>query len=328
MKRRAPCRKWTGLVLGVAFASIATGRAFAEGGTATVDGHFSFSLQACPQVSAASVRRILDIEIGDLLLAESEGVSPDRDRLTVRCVGKFAWIQAARKAGAPLFEQIVNLDAFPGDAAPRALALAGLELLASLNAVVRERIENIRQERPAPPSTPRVEATHETSIGLAGAWRVFPSGPGPSLWGGQLQASSALGRWLVAADLEATGARAQVDGVGGTSALLLSGSAAMGVQGRLGHFRGSFGVGGRFGYARLAGTSADPTGVTGRTVWHPWGGPLASATAQGRWGRFAFTLRAEVGRSVSTIEGLANEATALAIRGTWAGLTLGGEVFP
>ena len=338
MKHRSSCRRVVGLTLGIAWAATAAALAHAEENGSTGDGRFALEIRACPKVSTESVRRILGVEIGDLLLAEAEVVPADCDRLIIRCAGDFAWVQAAGQAERAPFEQIVSLNDFPGDAAPRALALAGLELLATLSSTVRVRMASKHNampplttsvDGPSEPAPASARPTREAYIGLAGTWRWFPVEHGPSAWGGQVHALSTVGRmWQVTADAEAAGARSQVASMGETTALLLSCAASVGVHGGSGTLRTGLGLGGRFGFARLWGNSADPANITGVAVWHPWGGPMMTADVLGRYGRLALSLRAEVGRSLSVANGLAGDATVLAVRGSWVAISLGGDVVP
>jgi hypothetical protein len=322
----------------MAWAATAAVPVHAEDNAISGDGRFALEIKACPKVPTESVRRILSIEIGDLLLAESDGMPADGDRLTIRCVGNFAWVQAAGQAGSAPFEQIVSLNDFPGDAAPRALALAGLELLASLSSTVRVRMANKHHAAPplatsvvgtSEPGPAPAASTRETRIGLAGTWRGFLAERGASAWGGQARALSTVGRiWQLAADAEVAGARNQAASMGETRALLLSCAASLGVHGGSGAIRTSLGLGGRFGFARLWGNSADPASITGATVWHPWGGPMVTASALGRLGRFALGLSAEVGRSLSEANGLAGGVTAIAVRGSWVAISLAVDFHP
>jgi hypothetical protein len=294
-------------------------------------------MKGCPNLSDERVRRILGIEVGDLLLAESDGDATQGDRLTIRCSGSYAWVRASGQAGGPPAEQVVSLDDFPGDAAPRALALAGLELLATLNSTVRARMAS-KHESPPPvatvaappaPSAASPVSTRETRIGLAGTWRRFLAGHGPSAWGGQAQVHATVGeRWLLAGDAELVGARTAVSGVGETGALLLSCGASFAVRGGSGRLGASLALGGRLGAVRLSGDSADAARVTGTSVWRPWGGPMATAGLLGRAGRFALGLRAELGYSLAEANGLAGQATAIAIRGAWVAIMLGGDIRP
>jgi hypothetical protein len=334
VKRRLP---FAGVAaLGLAWA-VAAPAAYAEGDGSAGDGRFALEVKACPNLSTDSVRRILGIEVGDLLLPESSDAPTKADRLTIRCSGSFAWVQASGQAGGTPAEQVVSLDDLPGDAAPRVLALAGLELLATLNSTVRARMAS-KHEAPPPatalaatpePGVASAASARETRIGLAGAWRLFLAEHGASAWGGQVQIHSTVGElWLLSADAELAGARNPVPGIGEASALLISCGAWFGLRRGSGRLGASFGLGGRLGAVRLSGDSADPATVTGATVWHPWGGPMATAGIVGRAGRFALGLRAESGYALVEANGLAGGATAITVRGAWAAIMLGGGIRP
>jgi len=304
--------------------------ALGQGTSATREGRFSFELNSCPTVSAEAVRRILGIEIGDLLVREGETWQAPHDRLTIRCSGPLATIQAVGQSGGPPFERLVSLEDFPGDAAPRALALAGLELLASMNAVVRARI--VARQMPSMPSDPspspsaptRQAVPADIRIGASAIWRTFLVDRGANLWGGRIAASRTLGhRWSWAFDAEVAGSRDRVSSLGEVSALLLSSALTFGVHGQSGPLHASIGLGARMGMARLSGRSDDPTMVIGSSVTRPWGGPLVAGVVGARFGRVSLSFCAEFGDTVLSSEGLADGNTALAIQGTWGAIALG-----
>ena len=169
----------------------------------------------------------------------------------------------------------------------------------------------------------------EARLGLAGSWRTFLVEHGPSAWGGQVQASTALDpMWQLGADAEVAGARREVGHLGNVRALLISCGATFGVRAGGNNLGAGFGLGGRIGGVRLSGTSADPTNVSAATVCRPWGGPTADASffAGVEW--FALTLSAEVGQSLLAPEGQANGVTAISIRGPWAAISVGASIRP
>jgi hypothetical protein len=318
-----------------------------ERGSGT-DGRFALEIKACPAVSTEDLRRILGIEVGDLLIGEAEGVPAGADRLTIRCAGNFAWIEAVGPGDQNPLEQILRLDGFPGDAAPRALALAGLELLAARSSVVRERMDAKRSPPPVSPSEPRrpptaasskLAAPHvrprpaasarETRVGVAVSWRKFLLEHGASAWGGQLQASTTLGRmWQVAGDADVARAHDQAGSLGETTGTLLSSGATFGVRSRGRYYGTSCGLGGRVGGVRLSGTSAHPATVSAASVWRPWGGPMAAASFWGGLARLALTLRAEAGYSLLAPEGQAGGVTVVSLRGPWAAIAVGASIRP
>jgi hypothetical protein len=354
VRQKSSCRGFVGFALALAWVLTLTAPGRAESCAAGF-GRFALAVEACPNVPVESVRRILGIEIGNLLLAESEGVPAGCDHLTIRCADNFAWVEVAQQgSGAPI-DQLLRLDDFPGDAAPRALALVGLELLATRNSTVRDRMAAESRSAPSPvtakaspeprppsavspksrPPTaaapqpgPRPSvSTRETRVGLAATFRSFLVDHGPSVWGGQAQITSTLGPvWQLAADLEVAGARREIPNLGETSALLLSTGATWGLRFGGGNLGAGLGLGGRIGMVCLSGQSADPTNVSDATVWHPWGGPMAAGSFYGGFDRLALTLGAEVGRSVFEPEGRAGGVTAIAIRGPWATVLLGATI--
>ncbi len=309
------------------------------------DGRFALEINECPKALGESVRRFIGIEVGDLLYGEQEGMPASTDRLTIRCAGNFAWVEAAGATETMPLEKLIRLDDFPGDAAPRALALASLELMAARSSTVRERIDGNRTLPPpaatpptttTPVTTPRKAAPgpspkltaylRETRVGLAGSWRTFLVEHGPSMWGGQVQAGTRVRpMWQLAADAEVASGQNKVT-LGETSALLLSCGATFGVR-TVGRNLGTgFGLGGRIGVARLSGSSADPVHVSAATVWRAWGGPMAAASFFGGFGRLAVNLVAEAGQSLLEPEGQAGSATAISLRGPWAAIFLGGSI--
>jgi len=230
-------------------------------------------------------------------------------------------------------DRTFRLDDFPGDVAPRALALAGLELLAARSPAVRARLQ-ARQEPGSlpPPAPPEPEAApalrpRNLRLGLAGSWRTFFVEQGISVWGGQAQLAWDIGhRWYLAADADASGARRDA-GIGETSAVLVSGGAAFGLRAGTREWAGTLGLGARVGMARLAGSTSE-SNVDATSVVRPWGGPLASAGVVAGFGAFALSLTAEAGYSLFTAEGLSNGASVLAVGGAWAAISAGAGFRP
>jgi hypothetical protein len=296
----------------------------AQGLDAETFGRVGLSVESCPSVPVAAVRHILGVEIGDLLLPEG---SPSASlRLTIRCAGNVAWVEAAGEGDAHAVDRTLSLDAFPGDASPRALVLAGLELLAARSPAVRARME----ANPKPPAElPAVDREPRRTLyaGVAGTGRRFFAGPGLSTWGGQARLGWILRPWHISADIEASGASRDVR-LGETSALMLSGSAAFGLIGGPDSRAFSLMLGARMGMARLAGSAADPTNVVASTVLRPWGGPMASLGFLGIFKPLAVVVAMEAGRSLFTAEAQAESATVLTIGGTWVALSLGAAIVP
>jgi hypothetical protein len=292
----------------------------------------------CESVPITAVRHILGIEVGDLLApAEAKSVSAS-DRLTIRCVGNLAWIEASSADGAGPVDRTVSLADFPGDAAARALALAGLELLASRSPTVRARLRAKRapakttEVAPIAPSAAPVTGpspkppAQELRVGLAGTWRSFLADQGVSAWGGQALVERDLARWWqLHADLELASARRTVP-LGEARALLLSCGATVGAHTGGASLGVAVALGARLGFARLAGSASDQATTRAATATRPWGGPIVSASVHGGIGPFALILAAEAGRSLGKVTGTADDAPALVIHDTWVAISLGGAL--
>lgn len=289
---------------------------------------FALSIGGCSPALAEGVRQLLGIEVGVELAREAP---PDDacDRLTVSCRGASARVEATAKCGPPV-ERYVWLDELPADAAPRAIALTGLELREAAkfaSAPVREKLAL----SPAPSATahtpvaPPASEVPSATLAAAAAWQGFVTPHGASVWGAALLASVRFGRrWLWGGDVSAGAAARRAGDAGDVAAQLVSLGTWFGMEGAAGPFRLHAGLGARLGLARLSGHAADGLAVEGTTVWRPWLGPLVSAGASWRLGRAEVVLVAETGRALLAAKGLADGATAIAIGGTWASVSLGG----
>ena len=182
---------------------------------------------------------------------------------------------------------------FPGDAAPRALALAGVEMLAALDPAVRERIQ-IRQSPAAMPA-PRAAAAATAAtragagdaradrslaavgIAISAVRRDFLGAGNAGGWGGRVDVDRGLGDvFVLGADVEVAGARTTVT-LGEASALLMSAGAFGGLRAAGARVAGSLSLGARFGLASLDGTPAGGSGAIGGSALRPWWGPALAA---------------------------------------------------
>jgi len=317
--------------MGLACTIVATAGASAQGIGSGASDRVSLDVEACPAVPAEAIRHILGIEIGDLLLGERQSGPTTGHRLTIRCAGNVAWVEAAGEGGGKTMDRTLRLDAFPEDAAPRVLALAGIELLAACSPAVRARVE--AKQAPSAPHLPAqtlaVNRQPRTilHVGVAGTWRRFFVGQGVSAWGGQAQLGWLFDRWHLCTDLEASGASRDVK-LGETSALLLSGGAAFGLIGGEDSRAFTLTLGGRLGMARLAGNATDTTKAISSAVVRPWGGPTLSLGFIGRFRPLAAVLTAEAGRSLFKAEAQSESTTVLTVGGTWVAISLGVAVMP
>jgi hypothetical protein len=265
----------------------------------------------CPDAPEAAIRRIMAIEIGDLLLEPGAAPPGDVDRLSVRCAGgSSAWIQARAAAGAPI-ERTLRVTDFPGDAAPRALALAGIEMLAALSPAVRERI----QIRDAPAAPTR--AGGRMALSASAVRRDFFATGGFGGWGGRLDLDRPFGaRSVATVDLEVDGGRQSI-ALGDAGALLVSLGGFWGLRAAGTRVMGSLSVGARVGLARLEGTPAGDSGAVGGRALRPWWGPAIGARGVLGRGSIGLVVSVETGIVARGAQGLAGGATVLSVDGAW-----------
>ncbi len=245
------------------------------------------------------------------------------------CDGGAARLEARGAGSDQLVERVLRLADFPGDAAPRALALAGVEMLAALDPAVRERIQ-IRQSPAAPPTPPppppaprSASAVHADSsvasvgIAVSAVRRDFLGAGNVGGWGGRVDVDRGLGDlFMLGADVEVTGARTTVT-LGEASALLVSAGAFGGLRAAGARVAGSLSLGARFGLASLDGTPAGGSGATGGSALRPWWGPALAARGWLRAGAVGFLATIEGGLAVRGAQGLADGSTILAVDGGW-----------
>jgi hypothetical protein len=301
------------------------------------NGRVRVQVADCPGVPTEDVRRVLSVEIGDLLVDSSSADARDADALIIRCAGNLAFVEASGGGVAPI-ERIFPLDDFPGRAAPRALALLGVELLAARSAAVRERIlarqsghatsvPAVETAAPPAPAAPPAKHGRDVRIGLAAVDRSFGASNGASALGGRIEATApVLAFGLASADLELVAQQKDVAGEGRTAAWLMSAGATLGAFVGRGRWRAALGLGARVGLVRESGTAADPTRVTTATFVRPWGGPMLSARLSGTLGRVGLTVGGEAGWSLPSIDELAGGATAIAVAGPWLAFSIGADL--
>jgi len=284
----------------------------------------------CPAVSEGELRRLVALELGDLLAPASTPAtsapmgrpSPARNglALTVACGGGQATLRAHTADRAQALQRTINLVDFPAGAAPRGLALAGIELLATLDASVRERVG---ESRP-PPATPAARAS--VSLALVGLRRQFMGAAGLGAWGGRLDVIVDRRRLRLDGDLEAaaTGTTETIVGLGQARALLGSVGAFAGARfAPAAHLTCSLAAGARFGVARLDGVPDTGSGAVGSAAWRPWGGLALSARGTVGGPRLSGVVSLEIGYTALGAEALAATMTVLALRGPWLTVAAG-----
>ena len=138
--------------LTAAILSVVVGLGGEISGAAAASGerHVVLSTTGCPAGAETEIRRMVGMEIGDLLV--EVGTPLETDRLAVVCTEDAAHLLAQGSCLACEVDRTLRLNDFPPDAVARALALAGVELLASLSPAVRRRLE-ARAARPDVPVT-------------------------------------------------------------------------------------------------------------------------------------------------------------------------------
>ena len=312
------------------------------------------TVASCPDASEAAVRRIVGIELGDLLLDARAPRPANADALQIRCDAGLALVEASGAARASPVNRLLRLADFPQDAAPRALALAGIEVLAAFSTDVRQRIESRQAPAAAPPvvSATPVAAPPETppgptphqrpayALGAVGIRRAFLGAHGLSPWGGRIELSRELGEhWSAAVDGDVAGASRSV-ALGDTTATLASLGAAVGLRAEGRVLTGLAALGGRVGVVRFVGQpAAGGATVVGQRATRPWGGPFVAARvllgldrlalvvvdrAPEGLQRFALQLGAEAGFDLTKADGLSDGAPVVAISGPWWSIAAGG----
>ncbi len=276
----------------------------------------ALDVDACGEVPELAVRQIVSIEIGDLLAPRGGEPPPDGYRLVARCGSGAAHLEARAASRPDRLERTLRLDDFPGDAAPRALALAGIEMLAALDPAVRARVEA------KPPPVPAPAAAEGLALTVAGVHRRFFGEGGAVGWGGRFGVDRRFGSWILGADLEVDRASTTLD-AGETRAWLASLGAFGGLAAASGRLAGSLSAGVRGGLAWLSGSPAPGSGTVGHGVTRPWFGPALAARAAVGGARVAVFVSLEVGWVVRGAQGLVGDATAIAIEGGWLTAGLG-----
>jgi hypothetical protein len=218
---------------------------------------------SCDQASADEIRRIVGIEIGDLLVAGDEAAPAVANRLQIRCSGDTGMLGVTNQADARPLDRKVLLDDFPHDAVPRVLALAGIETLAALSPAVQERLAAQRSPelsvRPAVlpmEPTPRDPSGEKRALRgrIAGMARAFSVAHGALSWGGRMDVEQELDRsWQLVFGLDLAGTRASTANLGQARALLYSGCALLGLHTSHPSVGGSFDVGIRMGGVHFSG---------------------------------------------------------------------------
>ena len=284
-----------------------------------------------------AIRAIVAVEVGELLLERGAPPTAGHDQLLLTCAGGVATIEARSSLASTSARRSLNLAAFPGDAAARALALAGVETLAEVSPAVRLHLQErsrrdrvaplplpihlpvatpIEPDRTKPPALPNVTT-------LSAAWRGFRTTGGAALWGARLTVDRGLAwRWNAAVDLEVAGQSRAID-TGAISVATVSLGAFGGVRVGGPTVMGVVGVGGRLGMVNFSGRPDDAARFASASVIRPWWGPAATARLMALLGRWVVSGTVEAGMTVRSAEGVANGDIAVAIGGPWLAVSAG-----
>jgi hypothetical protein len=227
----------------------------------------------------------------------------------------------------------VRLADFPDDATARVLALAGVELLASVDAppaVPAASVTTVPATRPAAPEPTQARSRSllaRARLALVLMRRAFLSDAGVTAWGASASASSDLNAgWAVRGDLDGGVAHSSND-AGVADSYLLSAGAFWGPRFGRGEMAGSLGVGARLGLSRFAGQpSPFSSGVNTSSVVRAWGGPSMMVQVRNGGADWGLLLYAESGVTVLGAVGASDLGSVAAVRGIWltvgAGLSL------
>jgi hypothetical protein len=303
------------------------------------EGKIALQVSDCPEAFEASLRSILVIELGGLLDEGRAAATADGESIAIACEVETARI-AARSSRGGVVHNDVRFDAFPGDAAPRAVGLAALEALRAVDPTLAERIVAQRSKgapperatEPPPPAraeppakrhepdrspVPSVAPRGFTRVVAGGVARWFLGEPRTLAAGGRLELSRRFASpWDAGFDLDGAFSRRRVE-LGAVEARLLSTAAWFGARAGGAAWSLTGAVGGRLGLALLSG---DPSASTarGHRITRAWGGPTLALRTDGAVGPLALALVLEGGLMAAGAEGLAGGASAIGITTGWA----------
>lgn len=295
----------------------------------------------CEPIFATELRRIVRLELGGLLHEGPWSDAGPQGQLEVRCERELARVSARDARRVQQANNDLRFDAFPGDAAPRAVALAAVEALRAVDPTLSARIQaqrtaaaaDVRTAPPAaaPPVEPiparpavrdRREAARAWSrISLGPVVRQFVFQPATTAWGARVELSR---HSSVPIDygFEVEGALVERSVELGTIDMrLVSAAAWTGLRAGRADWSFTAGAGGRFGIVQLQGSSPAPA-VEARQTSRFWAGPFAVARVDAAFGALALALAVEAGWAVAGAEGLSQGAPVVGARGAWLSLSL------
>jgi hypothetical protein len=304
------------------------------------DGKIALVVSQCASAFETSLREILLIELGDLLARGGVVDETAGESLEITCDVNAAKIMG-RGAGGEVVHHDLRLDTFPGDAAPRAVALAALEALRAVDPTLAERMEARRAAAtpsppppaptPAPARAPRPRAKPPlrssggapggfTRLLAGGVARWFLGEPRTMVFGGRLELSRRFASsWDAGFDIDGTFARRTVE-LGVVEARLVSAAAWVGVRAGSNAWSATGGVGARFGVALLEGAPRDPE-HRGHRSTRPFGGPTLVLRTDAAAGALALALALEGGLAAAGAEGLSAGRPAIGFTDGWVSVS-------
>lgn len=308
-------------------------------------------VSSCSEPFETALRRMLAIELGELLEDARPDNASSRETIEIACEADEAKISARSVAGDQVERNDLRFDAFPSDAAPRAVALAALEALRAVDPTLTERLAAQRaqaQANGAPsvalsaPSThapakaatrpatrvraentatsqPAIAPRPFTRLTLGAGARHFVAAPTTTLLGLRLELSRRFSApWDVGLDLDGAISRRQVT-LGTVEARLLSTAAWLGARAGAADWSATAGLGARVGLMSLEG--APDLEARGHRVLRPLAGALLVVRGDGAMGPVALAIAGEGGYALVGAQGLAARAPALQLDGFWLAIS-------
>lgn len=300
------------------------------------------TIDECVAVPPAEVKKIVAVELGALLVDDSEPAADARDTtiVAVSCTGKTIALRVEDPITGKSLERTVDLSAEAPKARPRLVALAIVELV---SASWTELEANPKPKVPAATATasPAAKDAAKDSVrahylvpiepssslrivGIAGRRLFFPrTGPTTSLGlrlGDDRGSRGFLG-WI--ADVQAEHASVPV-ALGSVAVDAVSASFAGVALHRLSTVTLRLGIGLRLGATRITGESADNARIEGSSVAGFFGGPIGVASVSFQpIGALVIEAAAEGGYVLTPVRGHVGEDRDVGLSGAFFGATLG-----
>jgi hypothetical protein len=284
----------------------------------------------------------LGVAVGRVLAQELRGIPVGgadlgvvaRHQLAISCSDQTADIVAETTAPAQAISRLVNLNEFSADDQARAVALAAVELLAALDADIRQRVApsaaNVPPSIPPPvareppttlvsPAPPIARDGSRVRVFTCGGLRTFLAGdPGLRVLGGGVVLSRRLRVTPLVLALDADlGFGEGQNQTRAASAWLGSLGVVLGAARDFGRITAEVGAGLRVGGARLHGE------VDGGTVLLPWAGPLLALRFSVAAWRASVTTSFEAGLAALGAQGTADSKALVSARGLWVAAGVG-----